>query len=199
MRHWGTAILAAAIGVLAAACGSAGISPSPATSSASVVKAVPDLVGKGLATAETDAQAAGFGSITTHDASGRGRIQILDRDWQVCSQAPPAGSSTSTATQLSLGVVKLDETCPAADQGTASPSPVSEGQPMPGLIGRSLNVAVASLPSSTSITARDISGKGRLVIIQSNWRVCTQHPGAGATFRGQPVSFGVVKFGETCP
>ncbi len=199
MRHWGTAILAAAAGMLAVACGSAGLSPSPATPSTSVVKAVPDLVGKGLATAETDAQAAGFGNITTHDASGRGRIQILDRDWKVCSQTPSAGTSASTASPVGLGVVKLDETCPAADQGTASPSPVSEGQPMPDLIGRSLNVAVAALPSSTSITARDVSGRGRLVIIQSNWRVCTQHPGPGVTFRGQPVSFGVVKFGESCP
>ena len=199
MRHWGTVVLVVAAGAFAAGCTSAGIGPSPAPSSASVVKAVPDLIGKGLATAETDAQAAGFGNIATHDASGRGRLQILDRDWKVCSQAPPGGRSASTATQISLGVVKLGETCPAADQGTASPSPVSEGQPMPGLIGRSLNVAVASLPSSTSITARDISGRGRLVIIQSNWRVCTQHPGPGVTFSGQPVSFGVVKFGETCP
>jgi len=199
MRHWGTAVLVAAVGTFAAACGSAGISPSPASPSTSVVKAVPDFIGKGLATAETDARAAGFANITTHDASGRGRIQILDRDWKVCSQAPAAGSSASTASQLDLGAVKLSEACPAADQGTASPSPVSEGDPMPGLVGRSLNVAVASLPSSTSITARDVSGRHRVVIIQSNWQVCTQHPGAGVTFSGQPVSFGVVKFGESCP
>ena len=199
MRHWGTAVLVVVAGAFAAGCGSAGISPSPATPSTSVVKAVPDLAGKGLATAETDAQAAGFGNITTHDASGRGRIQILDRDWQVCSQAPAAGTTASTASRLDLGVVKLDETCPAADQGTASPSPVTEGEPLPDLAGRSLNVAVAALPSSTSITARDISGQHRLVIIQSNWRVCTQQPGPGVTFTGQPVSFGVVKFGESCP
>ena len=199
MRHWGTAVLVAAVGTFAAACGSAGISPSPASPSTSVVKAVPDFIGKGLATAETDARAAGFANITTHDASGRGRIQILDRDWKVCSQAPAAGSSASTASQLDLGAAKLSEACPAADQGTASPSPVSEGDPMPGLVGRSLNVAVASLPSSTSITARDVSGRHRVVIIQSNWQVCTQHPGAGVTFSGQPVSFGVVKFGESCP
>lgn len=199
MRHWRTAVLVAAAGALAAGCTSAGISPSPGTSSAPVVKAVPDLIGKGLATAETDAQAAGFTNIATHDASGRGRIQILDRNWKVCSQAPAAGTSASTASRLDLGAVKLAETCPAAGQGTAPPSPVAEGDPMPSLAGRSLNVAVAALPSSTSVTARDISGKGRLVIIQSNWQVCTQRPRPGVTFRGQPVSFGVVKFGESCP
>ena len=199
MRHWRTAVLAVAAGAVAAGCTSAGISASPATSSAPVVKAVPGLTGKGLATAETDAQAAGFSTIATHDASGRGRIQILDRDWKVCSQTPAAGTSASTASQLDLGVVKLAEACPAADRGTAPPSPVSEGDPMPSLAGRSLNVAIAALPASTSITARDVSGRGRLVIIQSNWQVCTQRPRPGVTFSGQPVSFGVVKFGESCP
>jgi len=70
---------------------------------------------------------------------------------------------------------------------------------MPDLTGSSLNVAVGSLPSGTSITAKDISGQGRLIIVQSNWKVCSQDPKSGAQFNGQPVTFGVVKFGESCP
>ena len=70
---------------------------------------------------------------------------------------------------------------------------------MPDLTGKSLKVAVAALPSSTSITAKDISGRHRLVIIQSDWQVCSQAPAPGAQFNGQPVAFGVVKVGEGCP
>jgi hypothetical protein len=70
---------------------------------------------------------------------------------------------------------------------------------MPDLTGKSLKVAVASLPSSTSITAKDISGRHRLVIIQSNWQVCSQDPAPGAQFNGQLATFGVVKFGNPAP
>jgi len=160
---------------------------------------VPDFIGKGLQTAQDDAQAAGFSNLATHDASGRARLQILDRDWKVCFQAPVAGSTVSSGSRIDFGVVKLDETCPATDQGAQSPSPISEGQAMPDLTGKSLKAAVALLPSSTSITAKDISGQHRLVIIQSNWKVCSQNLKPGAQFHGQPVTFGVVKFGEPCP
>jgi hypothetical protein len=199
MRKWGTAFLAAVAVAFAGGCAGTGPGQSAATAPSPVMKVLPSFIGKGLATAKSDAQAAGFSNVSTHDASGRGRMQILDRDWKVCSQAPPAGSNVSTATTVGLGVVKLAEACPATDQGTASPSPASEGNPMPDLIGKSLNVAIASLPSSTSITPRDVSGQHRVIIIASNWKVCSQQPGPGATFSGQPVSFGVVKFGESCP
>jgi hypothetical protein len=155
--------------------------------------------GKGLQTAQDDAQAAGFPGLSSHDASGRGRLQILDRDWKVCFQTPAAGSTASSGSQIDFGVVKLDETCPATDQGAPSPSPVSEGQAMPDLTGKGLKVAVAALPSGTSIRAKDISGRHRLIIIESDWTVCSQGPAPGAQFNGQPVTFGVVKVGEPCP
>ena len=165
----------------------------------SAVRTVADFVGKGLQTAQDDAQAAGFSNLTSHDATGRARHQILDRDWKVCFQTPAAGTTASSGSRLDFGVVKLDETCPATDQGTQSPAAVTEGQAMPNFIGKSLNVAVGSLPSSTSITTKDISGQDRLIIVQSNWKVCSQDPASGAQFNGQPVTFGVVKFGEPCP
>jgi hypothetical protein len=70
---------------------------------------------------------------------------------------------------------------------------------MPDLVGKSLNVATGSLPSGTSITAKDMSGQDRLIIVQSNWKVCSQNPKSGTQFNGQPVTCGVVKFGESCP
>jgi len=160
---------------------------------------VANFTGKGLQTAQDDAQADGFNNLTSHDATGRARYQIFDRDWKVCFQTPAAGTAVSSGSRLDFGVVKLDESCPATDQGTQSPSPASEGQAMPDLTGKSLKVAVASLPSSTSIRAKDISGRHRLVIIESDWTVCSQDPAPGAQFNGQPVAFGVVKVGESCP
>jgi len=156
-------------------------------------------IGKGLQTAQDDAQAEGFDNLTSHDATGRARYQIFDRDWKVCFQTPAAGTSASSGSRLDFGVVKLDESCPVTDQGTQSPSPASEGQAMPDLTGKSLKAAIGSLPSGTSITAKDISGRGRLIIVQSNWKVCSQDPRSGAQFTGQPVTFGAVKFGESCP
>ncbi len=60
-------------------------------------------------------------------------------------------------------------------------------------------LAAGSLPSSTSITSKDITGQDRSIFVESNWKVCTQNPKPGARFNGQPVTLGVVKFGEPCP
>jgi beta-lactam-binding protein with PASTA domain len=199
MRNWGIAVLAVAAAACITACAGAGVSQSPSAGATPADRTVPDFVGKGLQTAQDDAQAAGFPSLSSHDASGRARLQILDRDWKVCFQAPAAGSTVSSDSRIDFGVVKLDETCPATDQGSESPSPISEGQAMPDLTGTSLKAAVVSLPSSTSITAKDISGRHRLVIIESDWTVCSQDPAPGAQFNGQPVTFGVMKVGEPCP
>jgi len=199
MRNWGIAVLAVAATACITACSGAGVSQSPSGGSTPADRTVPDFTGKGLQTAQDDAQAAGFPNLSSHDASGRARLQILDRDWKVCFQTPPAGSTATSGSKIDFGVVKLDETCPATDQGAQSPSPISEGRAMPDLTGKSLKVAVASLPSSTSVTAKDISGRHRLVIIESDWTVCSQDPAPGAQFSGQPVTFGVVKVGEPCP
>ena len=197
VRSSGIAVLAVA--ALVTACGGGGISQSPTGAAASAARTVANFIGKGLQTAQDDAQAQGFYNLTSHDATGRARHQIFDRDWKVCFQTPAAGTTASSGSRLDFGVVKLDQRCPVTDQGTQSPSPASEGHAMPDLIGKSLNVAAGSLPSGTSITAKDISGQGRLIIVQSNWKVCSQDPKSGAQFNGQPVTFGVVKFGESCP
>lgn len=37
-----------------------------------------------------------------------------------------------------------------------------------------------------------------MVIIESNWQVCSTDPEAGTELNGQPVTIKAVKFGESC-
>ncbi|MFG3493925.1 hypothetical protein [Streptomyces sp. NPDC047928] len=154
---------------------------------------LPDLVGKGLQYAQDEAQAAGFLLLTSHDALGRGREQVLDRNWKVCTQNPAPGTHATTV-KVDFGTVKLTEECPAKDAGTPDPA---DGT-MPDLVGRSVKVARQVLPSNSSIDVRDASGKGRAVLVESNWRVCRTTPAAGATLDGSPIRIDTVKFDESC-
>ncbi|WP_420717851.1 hypothetical protein [Streptomyces antarcticus] len=80
--------------------------PAPATA------AVPSFVGMVLQSAQDGAQAAGFFLLTSHDALGKNRLQVLDRNWRVCTQTPAPGTKTGTDTKLDFGTVKLEERCP---------------------------------------------------------------------------------------
>ncbi|MGW1000773.1 hypothetical protein [Streptomyces sp. NPDC002520] len=162
---------------------------------ATETKAVPNFVGMGLQSAQDNAQAAGFYGLKSHDALGRDRMQILDRDWKVCSQNIAAGKSVPTDTMLDFGSVKLAETCPAKDQVP----PSAAGGKMPDFHGKSVKAARGALDSSTSITVNDASGDSRWVLVESNWQVYTQEPAAGAKLNGQPVTLNAVKYGESCP
>ncbi|MEW2417283.1 PASTA domain-containing protein [Streptomyces sp. NPDC046866] len=200
--------LAAASALVLAACGPAasprgpGAVPSAPSSGPASGKpggarqaALPNLVGMGLQAAQDAAQAAGFFSLTSHDALGRGRAQVLDRGWKVCSQTPGPGSGVDTATKIDLGAVKLEEECPARE---AAPPSAAAGGTMPNVIGTSMKVARQALPGNTGITVKDAL-QDRMVLQESNWRVCTQNPPTGTPLTGQPVAFHVVKFEETCP
>ncbi|GAB7106522.1 hypothetical protein JCM4814A_48360 [Streptomyces phaeofaciens JCM 4814] len=167
----------------------------PSTKADVEKKAVPEFVGMGLQSAQDAAQEAGFYGLASHDSLGRGRMQAFDRNWKVCSQSVAAGRTVSTDTELDFGAVKLDETCPAKDRT----APTAAGGKMPDFKGQSVKAARAALDSGTSITVADASADDRFVLIESNWKVCTQTPKAGTGLNGQPVEFGAVKFGEPCP
>lgn len=156
---------------------------------------LPNLVGRGLQNAQDTAQAAGYYQLTSHDALGRERHQIVDRDWKVCFQTPAPGR-VATATTVDLGAVKLAETCPATDQAATTPGPA--GATMPNLVGKSAAVAESSLGSDASIVLKDATGRGRNVLVPSNWQVCAQQPAAGAPYNGVPVTLNVAKFTESC-
>lgn len=72
---------------------------------------LPDLTGETLQAAQDTAQAAGFYGLTSSDATGAARMQLMDRNWQVCSQTPAAGSHP-TDTIVDFSTVKLEESCP---------------------------------------------------------------------------------------
>ena len=156
---------------------------------------VPDFTGMGLQSAQDKAQEVGFYGLTSHDALGRDRMQVFDRNWKVCSQNVAAGTPESTDTGLDFSAVKLEEDCPAEDEKP----PSAEGDKMPDFKGKSVKAARGALDSGTSITVNDASADDRMVLLESNWQVCTQKPAAGAALNGQPVEFTAVKFEESCP
>lgn len=77
---------------------------------------MPNLIGRNLQGAQDAIQsltddAVWFTSST--DLTGRGRAQIRDRDWQVCTSTPPPGTRFTASTKVGFGVVRSDsETCP---------------------------------------------------------------------------------------
>ncbi|MDQ0791947.1 beta-lactam-binding protein with PASTA domain [Streptomyces sp. B1I3] len=157
-------------------------------------KAVLNFVGMGLQSAQDKAQAEGFYLLASHDSAGRDRLQALDRNWKVCSQNIKAGKTVPTDSKLDFGAVKLEETCPSND----AKAPEATGGKMPDLAGKSVKAARGALDSGTSITVTDAS-QGRMVLLESNWQVCTQSPAPGVTLNGQPVEFTAVKYEENCP
>ncbi|WP_052848935.1 hypothetical protein [Streptomyces avicenniae] len=156
---------------------------------------LPDLTGLSLPEARESAGAAGFEAVTSHDALGRDRMQLVDGNWVVCSQQPPAGPHAG-GTEVALAVVKAEEECPEGDRSTAPPE---AGDTAPDLTGESVNVARAALGRAASVDVRDVSGDGRMILVESNWQVCAQTPGPGAPLDGARARLDAVKFGEDCP
>jgi hypothetical protein len=77
---------------------------------------MPDLSGQNLQAAQDAIQALtgnpGFLSTST-DLTGQARMQVMDRNWQVCSSTPAPGEAFNSASTVDFGVVKLDsESCP---------------------------------------------------------------------------------------
>lgn len=77
---------------------------------------MPNLVGQNLQAAQDAIQALTSDKVflsTSTDLTGRGRHQILDRDWQVCSSTPAPGQPFTTDSNVEFGVVRIgSESCP---------------------------------------------------------------------------------------
>ena len=76
---------------------------------------MPDLVRFDLQSAQNQIQSLTDFAIavtTSHDATGAGRYQIVDKNWKVCSQNVPSGSPIDRGTRIDFGAVKLEEPCP---------------------------------------------------------------------------------------
>jgi hypothetical protein len=75
---------------------------------------MPDLVGRNLQDAQDELQRVtdyGVSFSTSSDLSGQGRAQALDRNWKVCKQTPPPGTTITSATIPDFGVVRVSEEC----------------------------------------------------------------------------------------
>lgn len=86
------------------------MAPTATSGSTSAAKiTVPDVVGKDLQLAQDTMQAAGLYHLTSHDSSGLGRSQVLDRNWQVTDQTPAAGTRVAADTLVDLGARKFTD------------------------------------------------------------------------------------------
>ena len=72
---------------------------------------------------------------------------------------------------------------------------------LPNLVGQGLVDAQNSAQTAgfADVTSHDATSSGRVQIIDSNWKVCTQSPAPGTNPVNTPVDLGVVKTDETCP
>ncbi|MFB9314409.1 hypothetical protein [Nocardioides plantarum] len=76
---------------------------------------LPDETGKVLQAAQDDVQAVSGNPLfftASEDATGAARFQVLDSNWQVCSQEPAGGTQVDIDSTITFYVVKLDELCP---------------------------------------------------------------------------------------
>lgn len=187
------AVVVVALVAALSACQPAGaISSTPGTTPA--VRTVPDVVGRPLPDARSTARAAGFGSVTSHDATPAGRHQILDRDWTVCAQTPVPGPAPIGAT-VDLAVAKTSEGCTRAPGAPGGRAPTGT---MPPVVGRDGAAALAALGSGVRPALVDASGRGRVIVVPSHWRVCTQQPAPGAPQAGTPIILTLAKTEEPC-
>lgn len=110
---------------------SAATSVSDASGSQSDTLMVPDYTGQNLQEAQDAAQRKGISLLKSRDLSTRKRLQVWDRNWQVCDQEPAAGSVMHDTGTLTFAVVKADESCDEPDateptSGADAPEPTDE-------------------------------------------------------------------------
>jgi hypothetical protein len=72
---------------------------------------VPRLVGRNLQLAQDILQARGSYLLDQQDASGLGRLQLLDSNWVVCKQRPAPGVRVPVDRMVRLSAVKYGESC----------------------------------------------------------------------------------------
>jgi beta-lactam-binding protein with PASTA domain len=73
---------------------------------------MPNVKGMNLQEAQDELQGRGSYLMDQEDAGKHHRIQVLDRNWKVCTQIPRAGRKVPLSTIVRLAAVKLDERCP---------------------------------------------------------------------------------------
>ena len=109
-----TAVLVPVIAVAGCSSAHPAASTSNAPSRSSTSFTMPNEVGHVLQDAQDDLQRVSGNSVyysRSHDLLGD-RHQVLDRNWQVCTQNIAEGATVSESDTVDFGVVKLSESCP---------------------------------------------------------------------------------------
>ncbi|MDX8037115.1 hypothetical protein SK803_43575 [Lentzea sp. BCCO 10_0856] len=70
---------------------------------------VPNVVGMVHQYAQDTMQAAGLYVLREQDATGRGRMLVLDRNWETTAQSVPAGEVVDCTTAITLSAKKIGE------------------------------------------------------------------------------------------
>ncbi len=128
MGHGRVAMAGCLVGLAALACGcqgglaSGGAAPASATGATTAAATttprhwtMPDEVGANLQDAQNRIQAVTGDPLfltSSHDATGRQRMQVRDRDWKVCTQNVAPGATFAMNAKIDFGAVKLTENCP---------------------------------------------------------------------------------------
>jgi hypothetical protein len=89
------------------------VSPAPVTPAQQWV--MPDLVGRNLQEAQDAMQRLTGNPVfitRSHDATGKKRNQVVDSNWQVCSQNIAPGGQVTDKSTVDFGAVKAGESCP---------------------------------------------------------------------------------------
>jgi hypothetical protein len=154
----------------------------PTTTSGPVV---PSVVGHRLGAAITELVAEGYVNVVAVDAAGD-KVPVNPENWIVRSQEPAAGTGSPVTTRVRLIVVKPSE-------------PVGPGNGgVPEVVCTDLPTARGALAAAGyEVRTVDGTGRGRLLLVESNWLVVGQSPAAGSRpGRGTTVTVTIVKYGE---
>jgi hypothetical protein len=186
--------------VLLAGCGALDTAREPTPAKAAPKVPAPLLVTMGLAYADATADTRGF-DVSDHDAFGRNRRTLNDKDWQVCFQdpRPPVSAADQRVypqgSTIKLGVVKVTEKCTRTDHGR--PRHVNA---LRELVGRTAHMARQDLGQDASI--RFVQRNSNRVISWNlgDWHVCSiRSMNSGERYwHGQPVRIRVAERGKRC-
>lgn len=80
-----------------------------ASTAATITGVVPNVVCRDLQSAQDALQDAGFYVLSSRDGTGKGRRQLIDRNWVVTAQSATAGTRPRLSTRITLTVVKSGE------------------------------------------------------------------------------------------
>jgi hypothetical protein len=115
--------------------------------------------------------------------------------------AAPTASATAESAAPSAAASTPSENAPTT--AAASPAP-AQAWTMPRLVGVGLQDAQDRIQALTGdeifyTSSHDVTGAGRLQVIDANWTVCAQNIRAGSRIvKETQIDFGVVKLGESC-